>query len=69
MYRDPIKLLTTKQFYMKKNANIINNPALHPLALAAGLRAEKMSHLCEDILIARALQFGALEKGFISVTG
>jgi len=47
----------------------VNNPALHPLALAVGLKAERMSHLCEDILIARALEYGALQDGLISADG
>lgn len=44
-YRDPRKTLTTKQYYIKKNAKIYNNPAVHPFALLCGLRAEKLSHL------------------------
>lgn len=62
-------MLTTKQHYLKKNDAIVNDPALHPLALAVGLKAEKMSHLCEDILIARAIEYGALEGNFITKEG
>lgn len=47
----------------------MNHPCLHPLALAVGLRAEKMSHLCEDILIARAITNGAVEEGFLKLNG
>lgn len=38
MYRDPVKTLTTKQFYLKRNADFIANPGLHPFALLIGLR-------------------------------
>lgn len=39
------------------------------MALAVGLKAERMSHLCEDILVSRALQYGAWEAGFIDKNG
>lgn len=38
MFRDPKKLMTTKQFYIKKNAKIYDNPAIHPLAIYMGLK-------------------------------
>jgi hypothetical protein len=47
MYRDPVKTLTTKQYYIKKNASIYRNPAVHPLSLFLGLKSEKISHLLE----------------------
>jgi len=49
---------------MKRNDSIINDPCLHPLALYLGYKSEKASHLVEDILLLRALKFGAIEKGF-----
>jgi len=39
MYRDPVKMLTTKQSYIKKNAKIYANPAIHPIALYLGLKS------------------------------
>lgn len=33
VYRNPIKTLTTKHYYIKKNAKIFDNPGLHALAL------------------------------------
>lgn len=45
MYRDPINVLMKKQWYMKRNVNIFNRPAMHALALYIGYRAEKTSRL------------------------
>lgn len=39
LFRDPAKTLTTKQYYMKRNNNIVNNPSLHSLALYLGYKA------------------------------
>lgn len=50
IYRNPRKTLYTKQYYIKKNANIFNNPAIHPFALLLGIKSQKMSKLLENIL-------------------
>jgi len=50
LIRDPKKLLLTKQFYSKKNAQLLNNPYLHRLAIYQGFKTEAVSHLLEDLL-------------------
>jgi hypothetical protein len=48
--RDYRKLLATKQYYSKKNAALLGNPALHRKAVLRGLETERASALLEDLL-------------------
>lgn len=48
--RDVFKTLTTKQFYTKRNAEILQNPYIHAKAIYEGFKTQKVSRIVEEIL-------------------
>jgi len=50
--RDFRKILATRQFFSKKNAHILRDPAIHRMAILLGLQSEAASVLLEDIVCA-----------------
>lgn len=59
--RDVDKLLRTKQYYNKSNANLIADPTLHRIAILQGVRSEQLSHLVEAVLEATVQNYSLNE--------
>lgn len=62
--RDYTKLLLTNNFYNKSNQHILNNPALHSMAILEGLKAERASRFLEDLILCRT-QSAILDRSLI----
>lgn len=61
LVRDVDKLLSTRQYYAKQNRQFVSHPGLHAKAILEGFKADKVSHLIEDILSVRVAYYGLPE--------
>lgn len=62
LIRDVDKTLSTRQYYGKQNRTFVSHPGLHAKAILEGFKADKISHLIEDILEIRVAGYGLPEK-------
>jgi len=66
MTRDYAKVLTTKQFYTRKNAHLLSSPVVHRAAILAGVQSETASTLLEDVISASCPAVSDLDFALIS---
>lgn len=55
LYRDYEKAISTKVYYTKANAAVLNNPSLHAEALYHGVKSEGISPEITEIFAIRML--------------